>query len=370
MEEAEGALATGAWEETSSRRERLGQIHYDFGGAARRLSTMNEKQLRVFVSSVQRELEDERVTVQNLIVNADPFLMKHCVPVLYEFEPASPDKALDGCLKTVDTCDVYVLIVGTEYGTVGGDISITHAEYRRAKEKALPVLAFIKGDGKVKREDGTTALLAELGKDGFKYKRLGNVIELQKEVRAALVKLLEERFFLAPSSDEDKIAEQTIDATSSFETKLFQQVSWKDLDHDLLRALLAVAEKKPAGEFGPEDLQAGALLRGLVWFDQEMGEYCATGAGMVLLAKDPSATLPQCRMLCDAYPGTEAGSSVSDHENIRVPAPQAVERAIAFVRRNTRHPMRVVGLNRVALEEYPRRSPARGACKRRGAPTL
>lgn len=41
--------------------------------------------LRVFVSSVQKELEDERLIVQNL-VNTDSFLSAHCVPVLYEFE--------------------------------------------------------------------------------------------------------------------------------------------------------------------------------------------------------------------------------------------------------------------------------------------
>jgi predicted HTH transcriptional regulator len=33
--------------------------------------------------------------------------------------------------------------------------------------------------------------------------------------------------------------------------------------------------------------------------------------------------------------------------------PVAIERAVAFVDRNTRHPMRVVGLNRIRLDEYP-----------------
>ncbi len=51
---------------------------------------MSQK-LNVFVSSVQKELEDERVIVQNLL-NTDTFLSAHCAPVLYEFEPASPDK--------------------------------------------------------------------------------------------------------------------------------------------------------------------------------------------------------------------------------------------------------------------------------------
>jgi hypothetical protein len=43
---------------------------------------MNQK-LCIFVSSGQRELEDERVIVQNLL-NTDSFLSAHCLPVLYE----------------------------------------------------------------------------------------------------------------------------------------------------------------------------------------------------------------------------------------------------------------------------------------------
>jgi hypothetical protein len=33
--------------------------------------------------------------------------------------------------------------------------------------------------------------------------------------------------------------------------------------------------------------------------------------------------------------------------------PVVIDRAIAFIERNTRHPMKVVGLNRVRLDEYP-----------------
>lgn len=105
--------------------------------------------LRIFVSSVQKELE-----------------------------PASPLKALDGCLQALGGCNVYLLIVGLQYGALVGEISITHAEYRRAKEFGLPVLAFIKGQRQAKREEGTITLLAELDADGPKYKRFGNVIEL------------------------------------------------------------------------------------------------------------------------------------------------------------------------------------------------
>ena len=142
-------------------------------------------QLRIFVSSVQKELEDERVIVQNLI-HTDPFLSMHCTPVLYEDEPASPDKSAHGCIKALENCQVYVLIVWQEYGTPVAGLSMTHQEYRRAKELSFPVLAFIKGTRSAKREPATDGMLKEIEADGLKYKRFGNVIELQKEVRAAL----------------------------------------------------------------------------------------------------------------------------------------------------------------------------------------
>jgi predicted HTH transcriptional regulator len=308
--------------------------------------------LRLFVSSVQKELEDERLIVQNL-VNTDSFLSAHCVPVLYEFEPASPDKALEGCLKSLDECEVYVLMVGVQYGGPVGELSITHREYRRAKERRLPVLAFIKGDRGVKREEGTAGLLRELDQDSFKYKRFGNVIELQKEVRAALVRLLRDRFGIAPTSDENAIAERTIEATSAFESQPLTRIAWQDLDQGVLRRLIAVAEGRTPDDLSAQDLLAGALLRGLVWHDPDRREHYATAAGIVLLAKDPSAVFPQCRILADAYRGTEPDGAARDHEDLRAPMPVAIDRATAFIDRNTRHPMRVIGLNRVRLDEYP-----------------
>lgn len=308
--------------------------------------------LRIFVSSVQKELEDERLIVQNL-VNTDPFLSTQCIPVLFEFEPASPTRALQGCLESLDRCDVYLLIVGVEYGTLVGDVAITHAEYRRAKERSLPVLAFIKGDRGLEREEGTLDLLAELEADGPTYRRFGNVVQLQKEVRAALVQLLGDRFGIAPTSDENTIAEQTIEATSAFESQRLDRLRWQDLDHEVVRSLIAAAESRDGANLSDEDLLSGSLARGLIWHDAGAREYYATAAGIVLLSRDPSMVFPQCRILADAYRSTEPDGDPRDHEDIRAPMPLAIERALQFIDRNTRHPMRIVGLDRLRLDEYP-----------------
>lgn len=91
----------------------------------------------------------------------------------------------------------------------------------------------------------------------------------------------------------------------------------------------------------------------MVWQEPDSGEHYATAAGIVILARDPSAVFPQCRILADAYRGAEADGDPRDHEDIRGPMPLAVDRALVFIDRNTRHPMKVVGLNRVRLDEYP-----------------
>ena len=122
---------------------------------------------------------------------------------------------------------------------------------------------------------------------------------------------------------------------------------------DVARRLVAAAEQRRPDDLADSDLLAGARLRGLVWHEPGSGEHYATTAGIVLLARDPSAIFPQCRILADAYRGADPDSNPRDHEDIRGPMPLAIERATTFVDRNTRHPMRVVGLNRVRLDEYP-----------------
>jgi ATP-dependent DNA helicase RecG len=308
-----------------------------------------DKPLKVFVSSVQKELESERLVVSNLI-QTDPFLKDVAVPVLYEKEPASPNHALQECIGLLDGCHVCVLIIGKEYGHLVDQFSITHHEYRRAKQKPLPVLAFVKGGNEVKREAGVGDLLAELKKDDIKYKRFDDIISLQKEVRAALVKYLADAYDVHPSPADDETARQTIEATSPFESTLETRVPWDDLDHALAQRLETAAGNRVEGK---AELLEAALRRGLVWRDSDSAKHYATAAGVILLYRDPSTVYPQSRILADAYRGAEMVSTPDDHEDIRAPTPLAVERALAFVDRNTRHPMRVVGLERVRLTEYP-----------------
>jgi len=308
--------------------------------------------LRIFISSVQKELENERLAVLSLI-STDAFLQLHCEPVLYEFEPASPKKAAQECLALLGRCEICLTIIWKEYGHAIDGVSITRQEYRLARSTGLPVLAFIKGDAALQREPGTADLLKEIGNDGLKYKRFGNLLELLREVRASLLKILKERFAIEPTSDENEIAEQTITATSNFELQRLRRLRWEDLDRETARNLVASAEQTEAQAISEDELLRNLLARGLLWNDPDNGRHYPTAAGVVLLAHDPSVVFPHCRILADAYRGLEPDGDPSDHTDLHAPMSIAIDQAIAFVERNTRHPIRIIGLNRVRLDEYP-----------------
>ena len=108
--------------------------------------------LRVFISSVQKELEEERMQLR-ILLTSDPFLLRYAVPKLFEKYPADlrPDKK--PYLKLLERCQLYVLIIGKEYASDSGGKSATHHEYDFAQERRLPTLVCVKGDGEFKRDD-------------------------------------------------------------------------------------------------------------------------------------------------------------------------------------------------------------------------
>ena len=243
------------------------------------------------MSSVQKELENERIAVAE-IITTDPFLSSHFIPVLYEYEPASPDKDLLDCLKCVDSCDIYIVLIWNEYGRVEKGLSITHHEYKRAKKNRIPILVYIKGSNEALRDESTKKkLLKEIREDSYKYKRFANYKKLQTEVRASLVKFLKGEHGIEPSSDENKIAEQTLEAASKFGTRR-TQTPWSSLNLDLVKEFVEAAEKTPSDKFTDSTLKEILLSRGMLWRDYDSGRQYATA--LKLYCRDQMIILIAC----------------------------------------------------------------------------
>lgn len=310
--------------------------------------------LKVFISSVQKEMANERLAV-SILLSTDNFLQKHTAPRLYEYAPAPLKPDEKGYLALLRSSQVYVLIIGKEYGRPVPDsgLSATHEEYRLAMELKLPVLVCVLGDNRLKREEKTKDFFGEIRAGKHTYSRFNTVSELETIVRNRLIEHIRTEYDESPTETDNKNAEQNIRAADIFERQLLDRIAWKELNHTIARQMVASAEEKDAAHITPEEVRDYLFDRGYLWQDSETGDFFATAAGVLLLAPDPSNVFPHARIQVDAYAGTVRTAKADDFDFLRGPVTEVLEKAVQFVRKNTRHPLRVVGLKRITVDEYP-----------------
>lgn len=101
-----------------------------------------EKKYQVFVSSTFTDLEEERKEVITSLLNGQ------YIPAGMELFTASDDEQFKYIKKIIDNCDYYVLIIAGRYGTINKEtgMSYTEQEFEYAKEKGMPILAFLYTD--------------------------------------------------------------------------------------------------------------------------------------------------------------------------------------------------------------------------------
>ena len=307
--------------------------------------------IRVFVSSVQKELELERAAVAALF-STDPFLLAHCEPVLFERQVPSPRPEKQAYLRVLQGCQAYLLMIAREYGRADGDISATHHEYRQAQALKRPTLVLLKGAEDGGRTEQARALIDEIKRDGYTYKRFDDREDLKPLVLKMLYGLLEQAFGLKPTEGEVSAAELLIDAASPFESAVVAEAAVASLDQSLLDDFDRRAFAGAAEGVAPEAGQA-LHARGLAVRDPERHVLVATAAAVLLFAPRPANRFPQCELLADAYDDVRPGGRPKGQLTINAPIPQALEQALKFIDDHTLHPRRVVGLNSVRLDEYP-----------------
>jgi hypothetical protein len=118
---------------------------------------------KVFISSVQEELAVERRALKDF-VQADPLLRRFFDVFLFEDLPASGRRADQVYLEEVDRCDVYVGLLGNEYGYEdAAGVSPTEREFDRATTAGKERLVFVKGDTDADRHPKMRTLLRRAG---------------------------------------------------------------------------------------------------------------------------------------------------------------------------------------------------------------
>jgi hypothetical protein len=95
----------------------------------------------VFVSSTIDDLHHFRDAIRDVIIEIG------YVPIMSEYGDIGylpSTTAEDSCYVSMKQCDLAILIIGKRYGPTGeGRLSVTHREFRTAREYKIPVFSFI-----------------------------------------------------------------------------------------------------------------------------------------------------------------------------------------------------------------------------------
>jgi|GEM_PF-5560244 len=133
---------------------------------------------RVFISSTIRDLHYVRNTLATRIENE----MGHDVVISESTLFDWTEDIVTSCKRNIEESDIYVLIIGENYGSTmpGSDISITREEYRHAKKLGKPIFALCKNETWVLYTSGY------LAKDDLESKR--HLASFLDEVGASMAK--------------------------------------------------------------------------------------------------------------------------------------------------------------------------------------
>jgi len=128
------------------------------------LMVMSNAQYKIFISSVQKELAEERRGIKDFILH-DPLLCRFISHVfLFEDIPAKDRRPDDIYLDQVEGCDMYMGIFGDRYGWKNEDgKSPTELEFDHATKTRRERLIFIKGDDDKAREPEMAKLVKKAG---------------------------------------------------------------------------------------------------------------------------------------------------------------------------------------------------------------
>lgn len=149
------------------------------------LDQWRHRSVRVFISSVRKGLEEERDSLPGFIT-----ALGH-TPVYFEGVSAQTTPSREVCLSSLESADVYLLLLGPNYGHVFPETgqSATHDEWVHAQHLGKPRLAFRKSGVTFEDKQHDFARMVEAYGTGVFRSSFSSTPELQTQIALALREL-------------------------------------------------------------------------------------------------------------------------------------------------------------------------------------
>lgn len=266
--------------------------------------------LRVFVSSVQKELAAERRAIKEFITK-DPLLSRFIGDVfLFEDIPAGDRKSRDTYLKEVENCDIYIAILGLQYGRKNANgKSPTELEFDHATRTHRERLVFVKGSDDSGRDRDMANLIAKAGRH-ITRRRFGDIPELVREVYASLVECLENRGLLH---------------TAPFDDSVCAGATLKDIDEEQVTAFVETAESK-----GRLALKGSRAPKAVLQNFNLLRDGKPTNAAILLFGKNPHRFFNNVQVHCFHFLGTEKKKPIASQQPYEGRLFEVIDQSVEF----------------------------------------
>ena len=266
--------------------------------------------MRIFISSVQKELARERRALADYL-EGDPLMRRFFDCFLFEDQPARDQRADQCYLDEVDRCDIYLGIFGNEYGWEDAEgLSPTQREFNRATEQGKERLIYVKGTDDSLRHPKMKALIDHAA-DNLIRRRVNSPEELIAAVYASLVRVLEERELIR---------------FGPFDATFCRNASIEDLDKERIARFLVLARRGRNFPL-PAETPTSEVLAHLNLLDKGR----PTNAAVLLFGKQPQRFLITSEVKCAHFHGYEVAKPIPSYQVYKGTVFDLVDQAKDFV---------------------------------------
>jgi len=264
----------------------------------------------IFISSVQKELADERRAIRDF-VRGDALLRRFFDVFLFEDLPASDRRADDVYLAEVGRCSIYVGLFGQEYGhSNSAGLSPTELEFDRATELGKTRLIFVKGADDHSRDAKMRALIGKAGSQLIR-RRFAGISDLNASLYASLVEHLERVGHLR---------------TRPFDAAACPDATLADIANDKVKWFLGVARRERQYPLREDATPAKALAH-LNLLDAGKPSHAA----ILLFGKQPQRFLITSEVKCMHFHGTEVLKPIPSYQIYKGTVFELVDQSVDFV---------------------------------------
>lgn len=268
------------------------------------------KKIKVFISSVQNEFAQERNMLFEYL-STDALLGKFFDSFIFENLPAKDQKADEAYLTQVKKSDIYLGILGKEYGSEDKDrISPTEREYDLACKENKTRLIFISNHKSKERHPKELNLILKAENEVIR-KKFASALELRTFTYASLINYLEEKQFLR---------------TGPFDASICKNADLNDIDKERISEFVALAREKRNFPL-PVTSKPEKVLTHLDVI--EIGKL--TNAALLLFGKNPQHFFISSEIKCVQFYGTEIAKPMPAYHIYKGDVFKLVDQAVDFV---------------------------------------